>query len=127
MTKILIHITRNILERSANCRSKDRAANCAFALATKELLPLAAVGVWAIYPVFFGGGPEKTRKNFPISDKMSLFILDFDEKTPEQRRNMLEESFELEIPDNVLEEIDISDVHKILEESETMELIEEIV
>lgn len=121
MTKIKIHITKDILRKSRNCGGQ--ADNCAFSQEIRELFPEAAVGTRTIYPNFMNRDREKASNWFGITEEMTNFIKKFDAFSPEQIVQMPELSFEIEIPDEVLEQMDISDVHKILAESSTMELV----
>ncbi len=87
--------------------------NCAFAVAVRDLFPKANVT-----GEFIRVGERG--ETFNVSNEMSSFISRFDEATPEERVLFPEQSFELEIPDWALEEIDISDV---FEKSKTLELV----
>src|SRR5687768_2602043 len=116
MTKIRINITKDILQKSRMCST--RADNCAFALAVRDLFSGCAVGTKLIYPFFDNAtGSDIQFLSFPITEEMTAFIKRFDKSSPEEIDQMEEQSFELEIPDWAIEQMDISDVHQILAES----------
>lgn len=123
MTKIKISITKEILEKSSGCGmglgSPETTTNCAFALAVRGILPLAKINGETIQPF-------PLSREFRITDKMTDFIEEFDFNTPELRRNMLEEEFELELPDWVVRKIgngEIEEAKKIILSSKTLELV----
>lgn len=129
--KLLIKITKNILEQSKMCNvvkclsgtESGVGANCAIALAVRSIFPDAWVDEENIIPFFF----KELHK--PIVHKIKLpyeacgFIAKFDSSTPDKRIQMPEFSFEIDVPDEIINQIGISEVHKILQESKTMELV----
>lgn len=131
--KMTIHITKEILNKSANCDSLDMCvgSNCAFALAVKDLFPFAHVGgmamhkEYAIYPFYFErrAGIYKSLQVIRISQEMYKFIARFDAMRDYERKELPEQDFEIEIPDEVISYLDIQDVYKILEESKTLDII----
>jgi hypothetical protein len=59
-----------------------------------------------------------------VSDNLAAMFIDtFDKKTPFERLEMDELSFEVDIPEEVIEEIGINEVHQILEKTPSLELV----
>jgi hypothetical protein len=123
--KILIHVTKEILERSAMCgrfgqppRLQMTGSTCAFAVAMQEIFPLAHVGYHGWWPNGVNTYPECS-----ITRGMATFIRAFDHATPDERRAMAPQSFELEVPQEVIEKIGLGEVYRILSESKTLELV----
>lgn len=122
--KIKIKITKDILKESACCSylggKGPTGRSCAFALAVRDIFPNAYVETSRIIPFYEGMQyPFTGEIGFPISREMSKFILNFDCSFPEQRVEFPEQEFELEIPDWVIEKIDIQDIIN----SKTLEII----
>lgn len=133
MYTLKIKITKEILRESANCGMMfgkgSQAESCAFAVAVREIFPRAVVCYSAIYP--FGGVKHFNNTinvtgatEIPISAEMTAFIFEFDANSPYDRVQMKEQEFELEIPDNIIQAIDIQEVTKILADVPHLELIE---
>ena len=118
--KILIKVTKEILERSAMCGVRDwgRSTTCAVAVAVRDLFPAARIG----YPsISFDDGLSYYDKI--MTPEMASFIGRFDDSTPEERRAMSPISFEIDVPSEVIEKIGLQEVYKILSESRTLELV----
>lgn len=122
MTKLKIKITKAILKESMMCQvsgeKMDVLRNCAIAEAVREIFPNATVGHYLIIYI-----PHQLIIKLPNS--AINFITEFDHlrNTPEKRLEMPEISFEIEIPDSVLDSIGISEIRQIVEKSETLELV----
>jgi len=122
--KILIKVTKEILQRSMMCGVHDSnvSANCAFSLAMRDLFPKAHCEV-----SFTGidGYGFNSKYQIQHTSEMTDFILKFDSlnKHPECRLLLCPQDFEVEIPDKVIEYIGIDQVYKILSESKTLELV----
>jgi len=132
--KILIKVTKEILKESQYCESTIEGRvgmNCAIGKAITKLFPLAWVndnGI-IIFPdsqkLYYALLHPKER----IIDKISIslpweatqFIHAFDELSPEERINMQPISFEIDVPNELIEKIGIGEVYKILSESKTLE------
>jgi hypothetical protein len=128
--KILIKITKDVLKRSAMCGIEKlyKGDSCAVALAIIDFLPYSSVGKNEVYPFYHS--PINYYKLLPkYEDAIKLpsaaeeFISTFDALSPEQRIEMPEISFEIEVPDSVIQKIGIGQVYKVLSESKTMELV----
>lgn len=128
-TKIRIHVTKEILDRSCLCGVAyldingcvgeiQTVTNCAFALAVRDVFPNAMVSSNYIMP--FGvahddincvdlyemakrGKSSEKDGMFVISEEMENFIIKFDDATPRERMAMPEQSFELDVPDWVVD------------------------
>lgn len=133
MLKLQINVTKDILERSKMCgkitgkKAYNVAANCAIALAVRDIFPNALVGKKSL--VF--NVPDSTTivelnklpKSFlPIA--AMTFIDVFDTSTSEQRIQLEPFSFEVEVPDEVIDSINIEEVKAICASSETLMLVE---
>jgi len=112
--KILIKVTKEILERSKYCNFAicDVTANCAIALAVRELFPEASVGCETM---MLAGCSVR------LPNEASLFINEFDSNGPVHRQLMPPISFEIDVPDYVIDQIGIGQVYKALSESKTLE------
>jgi hypothetical protein len=124
MTKLLIKITPEVLERAKMCGTKEqpgfRTKNCAIAIAIRDIFPDASAGIDAI--TLYGNYNNRLPYiDISYSDKKRVqeFMVAFDSATPEQRPLLPPFSFTVELPDEVVERIDISDIDKSL----TLELV----
>lgn len=141
--KLKIKVTKDIIFRSHNCGWKidEIIKNCAVAMAICDLFPKAEVYT---YDVDWTGENEKeylslvrhSEKHVPenklpkevsrLPETASDFIEKFDQYqgAPEKRLLLPEFSFEIEVPDSVIEKIGINEAIEILSKSETMEVVE---
>lgn len=111
--KIKIKVTKEILRKSANCHEVH---NCAIAQAVREIFPGAMVGLETIASPSLGFIDS-------LPDEAQEFVLDFDHNTPEKRLLMPELSFQIDVSNEVINKIGIDEVHRILSESKTLELV----
>lgn len=121
--KIKIKITKEVLKRSMWCGTKNDldmniGSNCVVACAIVDIFPKAWVYAISIAPFYYGGNTEIL---IPIPQEASAMINKFDNlyMTPEERLNLPEMEFEIDVPNEVIERIDISDIHK----SQTLEVV----
>lgn len=138
MTKLKIKVTKEILEKAKDCQNTKQdplGYNCAIALAIREVFPFALVyrtriGVFEseehVMERFRGGefSRPKAIGCMALPIKAQQFIMAFDMKSPQSRATMDEIEFEMEIPDDILETINITEVKEILKTSKTLELKE---
>lgn len=129
--KINIRITKDVLRRSMMCgvdNISDIVRNCAIAVAVNEIIPYCSVTyndetepVIVVYNKLGIRGVE-----IPLSVEAKDFMIEFDELdgNPELRLDLEERTFEIDIPSEVINEIEIGQVYKILSESKTLELVE---
>lgn len=139
--KIRIHVTKEVLEQSAMCKGEFPKSqkqfeqkigvgfNCAISVAIIQLFPYAFVGMDSV--IFDPRLERDCFENASITgDIVSVlpeeacdFIGDFDANTPERRARMNPISFDIDVPDSVIEQIGIEEVNKILSESKTLEAV----
>lgn len=112
--KILIKVTKDVLRQSMHCSLDQATSNCAISVAVRHLLPDAKV-----LPNFITT-PDACML---LPREAQLFIYAFDNATPEQRLALPEISFEIDLPNEVIEMIGIGEVYKVLSESITLELV----
>jgi hypothetical protein len=125
MTKLTIKVTKDILQKSMLCGTFDEflggepvGKSCAIALAIRDIFPDASVGT--DYIELKGG----QRIYLPREAMVFISIFDGLKSTPRKRLHLSEFSFDIMISDDVLNEIDISEVRKILCNHPTLELQE---
>jgi hypothetical protein len=124
MITLKIKVTKEILEKTANCPSNSKAAtNCAVAVAIRDIFPKAWVERHELYfDINDVGNMMATTTKLP--KKASGFIQRFDSLYPAQRKKMKPIEFEITIPDNVIEKINIEELRPLLENHPTLELIQ---
>lgn len=114
--KLKINITQDILEKSKNCGGN--ASNCAISTAIRDIFPNAKT-----YPSGIKQNGNYEECGIHLPNEAIDFICKFDFKSPEERVKMKPISFEIEVPDVIIDKIGISQVEEILKESTTMELV----
>lgn len=122
--RLLIKVTKEILEKSKMCGRKasdNTGANCAIALAVRDVWPEAWVYHEKIHTDLFGRGNAVF---IPLPYEAIAFIKHFDslEIDPEARTKMPPISFYVEVPESVIEEIGISEIERIVANSNTLEI-----
>lgn len=135
--KIKIKVTKEILNQSKNCvsapcmnpgdfeRRVGTGFNCAISLAVNDLFDMAwvsheSISIGQKYEDIF----ETTHSlSINLPSEARLFIRKFDMLYPEERGGMQPIEFEIYVPDDVIESIGLSEVHRILKESKTLELV----
>lgn len=130
--KTTIHITEEIIQRSKYCNSNGLAEltmvgqNCAIGLAIFDLFgnkSWVADNTIEIHPKGF---QLRTSPNdliiIPLPLRAQMFVASFDVCTPEQRDNLNPISFDIELPDEVVNLIGIEEITKILTTSNTLSL-----
>lgn len=115
--KLKISVTKEILEKSHNCSETQVAMNCAIALAVRDIFPDACVG-----PI--GIRPFSNQIAITLPKNARQFIGQFDSSTPEERMEMSPITFEIEVPDEVIELINIDELKPLLQNHPTLELLE---
>ena len=118
-TPLKIVITKVIIQRAKNCGSKNDADtignNCAVALALIDIFPGVYVSGCHIFP--FGMGCEnEQRLSIPLPVIAQQFIKLFDgfRLTPKLRLLLPEFEFAIDIPDEVIEQINIDEVRYLI-------------
>lgn len=134
--KITVKVTKDVQRRAMYCdrMSGDIKSTCEVAIAIRELFPNAQVFAKALS--FTGAGVNEydskmiwlTTEELPkgmvrVPKKVTTRINQFDENTPIQRLLMPEFSFEIDVPNEVIDQIGIGQCYKVLSESKTLELV----
>lgn len=125
--KLRISVTKEILEKSKMCGvdpGEMVSSNCAIAFAVRTLFPHACVVSSAIYP-YAHDLFNNNLSDITLPLEARKFIRSFDTLTPEDRVKMEPFSFEIDIPDEVINTINIDELKPLLQNHPTLELIEQ--
>lgn len=122
--KLKIKVTKDVLRRSMWCGTKNDdsgfqiTTNCALAIAVRDIFPDASAGYQCINPFH---SCNRLDPKWIIQHDAESFIRSFDilVETPEKRLELPEYEFEVELSDELVELINISDIHK----SPTLEVV----
>jgi hypothetical protein len=123
-TQFKIAITKEILAQCKNCGTGNDAGrienNCAIAIALADIFPKVYVTDLYIFPFGIDGDNKKDKK-IPIPGIAQQFIKLFDgfRFTPRLRLLLPEFEFTIDIPDEVIEQINIDDVKALIEKAGT--------
>jgi hypothetical protein len=119
--KLKISVTKEILEESKMCGydNPNVGRNCALALAVRDIFPSAYIRLESIS--IKGQHDIKTQIRLPVV--ASIFIAEFDQNSPDERAAMQPLSFEIDIPDEVINRIDITEVTELLKDHKTLQLV----
>jgi len=114
-TELKIAITKGILAQSKNCGTANDPSrvgnNCAIAIALADLFPKVYITDLYIFP--FGIENEKEKEiKIPLPGVAQQFIKLFDgfRVTPRLRLMLPEFEFTIDVPDEIIEQINIDDV-----------------
>ena len=123
MTKLKITVTKEILAKSMKCGGDM--GNCAVSQAVRDIFPNAATGFFDIYPFAFPlvNGWLNKRIRISLPDNAQGFIKQFDSTHEKNRPNLPEISFEIEIPEEIINRINIDELLPLLTNHPTLELI----
>ena len=131
MTKLKIRVTKEILERSKNCGGSGYLdlptnQNCAIALAIRDIFPTAVVEEQGIFleREFELGRLINGDFDIKLPKSATNFICTFDFNNADERVNMPEMEFEIEIHESIIEKINIEELKPLLENHPTLSLIE---
>ena len=121
--QLKISITKEIIEQCKHCGNGDEehdiGRNCAVAFALAYIFPNVYVTNYYISP--FGIEYEKEGAlNIPLPVIAQQFIKLFDgfQLTPELRLLLPEFEFTIDVPDEVIEQINIDEVRELIKENE---------
>lgn len=131
--KLTIKVTKEILERSKMCGEIENSigrlnTHCAIALAARDIFPNAIVEQTYIAPFpkkfadYMGSKAWGDQHIIELPLTAIGFISSFDRATPEVRVKMPELEFTVDIPDNVIEQINIDEIKPLLENHPTLSL-----
>ena len=119
-SQLKISITKEIIEHCKNCGNQNEEnevfKNCAIAVALMDVFPDVYVTNYYIFP--FGIEYEKLQAlKIPLPIVAQQFIKLFDgfRLTPRLRLMLPEFDFMIDIPDNVIEQINIDEVRELIE------------
>lgn len=124
--RIKVNVTPDVLERSKMCgiKKKYKSDSCAIALAFIDLFENARVGNTEAWLITY---PEKrefdSKSRIELPQVATNFIKKFDKLSPSERVLMQPFSFEIEVPEYVIEKIGIGQIYKVLSESSTLEMV----
>ena len=123
-TQLKVSITKDIITRCKNCGGENTehiiGKNCAIAFALADIFPNIYVSGYSILP--FGIDTEKEKEiKIPLPVIAQQFIKLFDGfcLTPRLRLLLPEFEFTIDIPDEVIEQINIDEVRELIEEDKT--------
>lgn len=134
--KLQINITKEVLERSHMCgfaKTGSLSENCAIAVAIKDLFPYSNVPSGSYINVF---RTEKGFKSYRLNrrrlsddpgvnvilpDAATRFITEFDISTSKERLSMQPISFEIDVPDEVIDSTGIEQVKQVLNDHPFMQ------
>lgn len=122
MTQLKIKVTKEILERSKYCGEYKSAINCAIALSVRTIWPDAHVYLDEMYATKDAVGNAMASIALPVEARE--FIEKFDRTIPHDRPNLPELEFTIDIPDAVIEQINIEEIRPLLINHPTLELVE---
>lgn len=122
MTQLKIKVTKEILEKSKYCGSGNGmvSTNCAIAKALATIFPDCQVaGPYVAVHI-------STYKSvhIPLPFEAEEFINLFDQTLPFDRPSLPELEFTIDIPDAVIEQINIEEIRPLLINHPTLELVE---
>lgn len=118
--KIKIHVTKEILEKTKRCNFKID--TCAISEAVRDIFPQAYVVYSTMYP-FPISYQDVGDESINMPHEAVQFQRYFDtRKSDDERAAINPISFEIDVPDSVIEKIGIDQVHAILKESKTLSL-----
>jgi len=114
-TPLKIKVTKDILEKAKNNRGWCATKTCPIALVLKDIFPDAEVNIQFI----------KLNESFKIAtpEKVVKFIFVYDWTIPLMRPSMPELEFTIDIPDEVIEKIDIESLRPLLINHPTLQLL----
>ena len=133
MTTIRVNVTKKVIEKSKSCGSKKYCknlvpgedtytSNCAIANAVWDIIPNITVSDNAVNFFNIKGDFLSWCK---LPEEAQRFIEKFDKLQGEERLSLKPISFELKIPDSVIDNISIEEITKRLElqVEKTVELV----
>lgn len=99
--------------------------HCAIAVAIRELFPFGAIGSQSIMPFYYDRKVgASSAYDIRLPGEAVNFIHQFDRLiTVEERLAMPELEFEVNIPDCVIDKLELPDLSEYLKESKTLELV----
>ncbi len=111
-----IVVTKDIIRECKNCGLELHVAekNCAVALALRDIFPDVYVTNCSIYPFGIDFKKDKEIKiPLPVIAQQFIKLFDGFSHIPQLRLSLPEFEFSVEIPDDVIEQIDIEEVREL--------------
>jgi hypothetical protein len=125
--QLKIAITKDIIKHCKNCGDENKeyeiGQNCAIAFALIDIFPNVYVTNYYIFP--FGIEYEKERNlkiPLPIIAQQFIKLFDGFRLTPRLRLILPEFEFTIDIPDEVIEQINIDEVRELIEADKIAQL-----
>ncbi|HSZ86429.1 MAG TPA: hypothetical protein VK787_10380 [Puia sp.] len=116
-TPFTIRITKEILARAKNCGLKQEqfiGDNCAIALALQDIFPDVFVTGDHIHPFGFDQQSVSDMKiTLPAIARDFIKVFDSLVQIPRVRLRLPEFAFDISIPDKILDQINIDEIHHI--------------
>lgn len=121
MVQLTIKVTKEILERSKMCGVTEPmiSTNCAVALALRDIFP--NVSVTSTQALIFSNDYGFL---VPLPESAGRFVRLFDNTKPENRPRLPEIEFTIELPDMLVNRINIDEIRPLLVNHPTLTLIE---
>ncbi len=119
--QLKIAITKEIIEQCKNCGSENEEReignNCAVAFALMDIFPDVYVTNYYIFPFGIEHGKEQNLKiPLPIIAQQFINLFDGFRITPKLRLLLPEFEFTIDVPDEVIEQINIDEVRELIKE-----------
>lgn len=114
--QLKIKVTRKQID--GGCRLNGR--YCGIALAARDIFRQAHVTASSIRPFYYD---DDRYTEIPLPENAMRFIRDFDGTEYDKRPDLPELEFEITIPDEVIEKINIDELRPLLVNHPTLELI----
>ncbi len=116
-----ITITKEIIKHCKSCGNENDehkiGNNCAIAFALNDFFPEVYVSGYCIYPFGVDFEKEKDLKiPMPLIAQQFIKLFDGFRLTPKLRLLLPEFEFTIDIPDEVIEQINIDDARELIEE-----------
>ena len=121
-TVLRIKVTKEILRKTKYCgtylaeTNKPTNQSCAIAEAVISIFPNASVG--NVVLCF-----DSRSHSSPLPENARVFIREFDTTSPDFREELPEFEFEIEVPESVINSVNIDEVKELLKGHKTLELI----
>ncbi|MEO6219347.1 MAG: hypothetical protein ABIO81_02890 [Ginsengibacter sp.] len=117
--QLKISITKKLIERCTNCGIENDkheiSRNCAIALALADIFPDVYVTNYYAYPFGIGCEKEEALKiTLPIIAQQFIKLFDGFLRTPKLRLLLPEFEFTIDVPDEVVEQINIDEVKQLI-------------
>jgi hypothetical protein len=120
--KLKIKITKSVIDRSLNCGTDGRSISqsCGIAVAIRDLFPKAA-----IWGEDWTSNTSLSCQFIKSTEDMKDFVIEFDSYLGDVQKlySLVGKEFEIDIPDEIIDEIGISQATQIINTSESLELV----